>query len=310
MNAVKKRTGQWFKEWLTPHESHSHHVRRTIVRKRTRFQSALVADTYAFGRCLVLDGEMQSAQFDEFIYHEALVHPALLSHADPKSVLILGGGEGATVREILKHRSVEKIVMVDIDGEVVDFCRKHLRSWHQGSFASPRLELVVGDAATFVETDARSFDVIISDLPTPSGNGPADALYTLEFYRRLRRRLNRGGIFVLQAGSGSLLQFDLHSVIHATLRRLFKVVRPYYAYIPSFDVPWAYVVGTDASDPLLFSGARIDTMVRRRVRGRLSFYDGATHVGLFNVPKNIRSILARENRVFRKSRPIGSTKIA
>jgi spermidine synthase len=294
----------WFKEWLTPHESHAHRLRRTLVRTRTKFQNAVIADTASFGRCLILDGEMQSAAADEFIYHEALVHPALMSHPNPKSVLILGGGEGATVREILKHRTIEKIVMVDIDGAVIDFCRKHLPTWHQGCFSSKKLELVVDDAKKYVETTPRRFDVIISDLPTPTDGGPAYQLYTLEFYRTMLKRLQPGGLFVMQAGSGSLLQIEVHSVIHSTLRRLFRRVRPYYAYVPSFDVPWAYIIGTNGKDPLSFTSGQIDAMIRRRIKGPLSYYDGQTHAGLLGVPKNIRALLAREKRVITRSRSI------
>ena len=268
-----------------------------MVRKKTKFQNALIADTYSFGRVLVLDGEIQSAAADEFIYHESLVHPALLSHPDPRSVLVLGGGEGATVRELLKHRSVSDIVMVDIDGEVVDFCRKHLGAWHRGRFSSPKLKLVVDDARAYVENGGRRFDVIISDLPTPEGAGPVRKLYTIEFYRALLGRLNPGGVFVTQAGSGDFLQMDVHSVIHATARRAFKTVRPFYAHVPSFDSPWSFILGTPGTNPALMTGARVDDLLHRRVKGSLSFYDGTTHAGLFQIPKHIRALLAKEKRV-------------
>src|SRR5262245_56232574 len=120
----------WLTEWLTSFESHSHQMHRILVRKKTRFQNALVADSASFGRCLVLDGEMQSARMDEFIYHESLVHPAMATHPNPARCLILGGGEGATTREILKHKNVSKVTMADIDGEVVDFCKEHMKDWH------------------------------------------------------------------------------------------------------------------------------------------------------------------------------------
>jgi len=287
----------WFKERLTPNETRSRRVRRVVVKKRTKFQNALVADTYSFGRCLVLDGEMQSSEFDEFIYHEALVHPALLCHPNPRSVLILGGGEGATVREVLRHRSVDDVVMVDIDGEVVDFCRRHLKTWHQGSFSSSKLKVVIDDARAYVENGGRGFDVIISDLPTPATGSPVNALYTADFFRALRRRLNHGGVFVTQAGSGDFTQLEIHGRIHATLRRQFRNARPYYAHVPSFGVPWGFVVAAPVKDPLAMTSGSVDAEIRRRVKGPLSFYDGMTHQGLFNVSKNIRAILAREKRV-------------
>jgi spermidine synthase len=299
------RADYWITEWFTPHESHRHHVRRLLVNTTTRFQKAQVADTFSFGRCLILDGEMQSAELDEFIYHECLVHPGLLMHGRPRQVLILGGGEGATTREVLKHRSVERCVMVDIDGEVVRFCKKHLEPWHRGLLNHRRSQVIIGDAKKFVEESPDKFDVIISDLPTPIEAGPAYMLYTIEFYRKLVRRLNPGGLFVLQAGSGNLLQIQLHKVLYNTLRQVFARVWPYYAYVPSFDVPWAFLMcGGPASDPLRLSDGQVNARLRKQVNGPLRFYDGIAHMGLFRIPKYLRAELAAEKRVITAKRPI------
>jgi len=294
----------WFKEWFTPHESHSHRIRKLVVRTQTPFQKAVVADTYSFGRCLILDGEMQSAETDEFIYHESLVHPAMICHPDPKKILVLGGGEGATVRELLKHKTVESITMVDIDGDVIEFCKKYMGPWHQGCFNSRKLKLVVGDAKAFVETTPEKFDVVISDLPSPVENGPACQLYTLEFYRQMRSIINEGGLFVTQAGSGNILQFDLHQVLYSTLRKVFRNVRAYYAHVPSFDVPWAFLIGSDGKDPFTLNQARVEQLIKKRMRGKLSFYDGICHVGLLNIPKHIRARLRAEKRSLTKSKPL------
>jgi spermidine synthase len=294
----------WIKDRIAPHETHFHGVRRILVKKRTRYQSAVIADTHAFGRCLVLDGELQSAQADEYIYHESLVHPALLAHPKPLAVLVLGGGEGATAREILRHRSVEMTTMVDIDGEVVKFCRKHMPSWHQGSFDSERLNLVIGDAKAFIENRRDTFDVIISDLPSPAEGGPAYNLYTLEFYRTLAKRLRPGGIFVAQSASAHPLQWEVHQVLFSTLRRMFRIVRPYQAYVPSFDVPWAFLTASNSLDPGRLSPERIDGELRKRVRGDLRFYDGTTHAGLFHVPKNLRTALHAERRILTKKKRV------
>src|SRR5258706_5823694 len=187
MSTLRNKTNNshWFKEWFTPHEAHTHHFKRTIVKTQTPFQSAIVADSTSFGRCLILDGEMQSAENDEFIYHECLVHPALITHPNPKNILIMGGGEGATTREILKHKTVTRVTMVDIDGDVIEFCKKYLTSWHQGSFDHPKHRVVVDGAKKFVETTNEKFDIIISDLPSPIEAGPAYLLYTIQFYKDL-----------------------------------------------------------------------------------------------------------------------------
>src|SRR6266700_994992 len=116
----------WFTEKYTPHDLRSHKLKKVLVRAKTRFQDAMLADSYSFGRCLILNDEIQSAEKDEFIYHECLVQPAMALHPRPQDILILGGGEGATVREILRHPRVRRVTMVDIDGDVVEFCRKYL----------------------------------------------------------------------------------------------------------------------------------------------------------------------------------------
>lgn len=301
-----KKEGFWITERFTPHSEHRHHIKKHLVRTRTLFQDAQVADTYAFGRCLILDGEMQSAQSDEFVYHESLVHPALLSHPAPKDVLIMGGGEGATTREVLRHKSVRRCVMVDIDGEVVDFCKKYMRPWHQGAFEDPRSVVIIDDAKKYVEEapDA-SFDVIISDLPTPIESGPAYQLYTIEFYRVLRRKLRPGGLLVLQAASGSIPQIDVHAALYGTLRKVFERVWPFYSHVPSFDVPWAFLLcGGPSLNPLASPAGKIDRDLKARGIGSLGFYDGMTHEGLFRIPKHIRSRLASEKRVMTAKKPI------
>ena len=295
--------GDWFKERFTPHESHSHQMKRTIIQTRTKFQNAILADSHSFGRCLILDGEMQSAQLDEFIFHECLVQPAMALHPRPKEVLILGGGEGGTVREVLRHPGVERVTMVDIDGEVVDFCRHYLKEWHKGALAHPKTRLMIQDAHKFVlETDEK-FDVIIADLPTPIEGGPAYQLYTVEFYRKMVKRLRPGGIFVTQAGSGNLLQLHFHAVLANTLGKIFNVVRPYYAFVPSFDVPWAFLICSQKADPLPLAAKEVDKRLGPE-KNNLRFYDGEAHIGLFHVPKYIRAALKREKQVVSEKKPV------
>jgi len=296
-------TGEWFKERFTPHESHSHQIRKTIIQTRTKFQNAILADSYSFGRCLVLDGEMQSAQLDEFIYHECLVQPALLLHPNPKDVLILGGGEGATVREILRHPGVRRVTMVDIDGEVVDFCKQYLKEWHQGTLTHPKTRLIIDDARKFVLETEEKFDVIISDLPTPIEGGPAYQLYTVEFYRKMVKKLRPGGLFIAQAGSGSLLQLHFHAVLANTLKKVFKVVRPFYAFVPSFDVPWAFLLCSQKGDPIQLTAAAVDRRLGA-IKNKLRFYDGEAHVGLFHIPKYLRESLRREKQIISEKKPV------
>ncbi|MCX8204569.1 MAG: spermidine synthase, partial [Candidatus Nezhaarchaeota archaeon] len=172
----------YFVEHQTPNTSVVHKVKRVLYTGDTQFQHVDIIETYDFGTCLVLDGKVQSSTFDEWIYHEALVHPAMFTHPNPCRVAIIGGGEGATAREVLKHRCVEEVVMVDIDREVVELAKSRLSLIHQGSFEDHRLKLLFMDGRRFLEETQQRFDVIIIDVTDPLAGGPSYLLYTREFY--------------------------------------------------------------------------------------------------------------------------------
>ncbi|HBN8304290.1 TPA: spermidine synthase [Pseudomonas aeruginosa] len=136
-----------------PFDQYVYRLRRVLYQGRTRWQNVLIADTYNYDRVLMLDGAIQSAESDESLYHELLVQPAMLAHDEPRDVLIIGGGEGATLREVLSHASVRRAVMVDLDRELVELCREHLFQWHQGAFDDPRSELLTEDGRAYLERD-------------------------------------------------------------------------------------------------------------------------------------------------------------
>ena len=136
----------WFTDRITEHERHDHGIKKWIVRKRTRIQNIEIAELFSFGRCLIIDDDIQSCETDEFIYHEALVHPAMILHGSPAKVLILGGGEGATLREVLKYKTVAKATMVDIDRTVIDLCKEYMPRLSAGAFDDRRTELIIEDA--------------------------------------------------------------------------------------------------------------------------------------------------------------------
>jgi len=307
MNKKHKKKNLWFKEKFTEDEIHFHRLKKYIIKTKTKYQNVILADTYSFGRCLILDGEIQSAQLDEFIYHEALVHPVMVVHPEPKEILILGGGEGATLREVLKYKDIKKITIVDIDKEVIEFCKKYLKAWHQGSFDNLKVDVIIGDAREYILTTEKKFDIIISDLPSPIKKGPAYLLYTLEFYKKLIEKLNEKGIFVLQACSGNLLQIKVHSCLYNTLKIVFKYVFPYYVYVPSFDVPWAFFLCNNSINPLNFTKSEILKCLKQKMGNcfkELKFYDETTHIGLFNIPKYFRVILEKEKKIITEKAPL------
>lgn len=295
---------KWLFDYLSPDEGHIHGINTIIYSRQTRFQQMEIMDTKSYGRCLVLDGKMQSSEADEFIYHEALVHPAMLTHPNPKRIFIVGGGEGATLREVLRYKSVEYALMVDIDEEVVESCKKYLPEWHQGAFEDPRTELKFLDARKYLEETEDQYDIIIIDISEPVEEGPAYLLYTKEFYSMVHRRLTRDGIISLQAGTTSATNLLNFASVHQTLKTAFPVVRPYQAAIPSFGLPWGFTLASKVIDPQGISPEEIEERVLERVRGELRYYNGAIHKGQFLFPKHITKRLESEERVIEDNYPL------
>ncbi len=278
----------WREFDVLPGERASYEVTCVLARAQTAFQDVEIVETRSFGRALFLDGAPQSAVADEYVYHEALVHPALVSHAAPKRVLIAGGGEGATLREVLRHPGVERAVMVDIDGELVDLCREHLAEMHQGAFDNPRADVVVGDALAYLREHSEPFDAIVVDLTDPSEDGPIGELYSEDFYRLVASRLAEGGIVVLQAYTFGPGRTAWQDKIHATLSQVFPIVRRYRAEVPFFKDSWAFVTASAVRDPAALPATYVDRVLAERGVEGLRFYDGTTHLSMFALPKYAR----------------------
>jgi spermidine synthase len=268
----------------------------TLAQGRSSFQSYAIVVSPVFGKMLVLDGDTQSAALDERIYHESLVHPACVACASPQRALILGGAEGASLRELLRIAGMRKVTMVDIDGEVVAACRRFLPEWSEGAFDDPRAELIVGDAKAYVEASAEQFDVIIGDLTEPLGDSPSYGLHTASFYARIRERLAPGGVFALQASMAGPHNSATNARMIATLGFAFARVAPYAAYVPAFDTEWGFALCGDAVDPLA-SGAAQAAEAYATSLG-LRHYDGQTHARMFNLPRHLRDAYAAESRIY------------
>jgi spermidine synthase len=240
---------------------------------------------------------------DEFIYHEALVHPAMLSHPAPKSVYIAGGGEGATLREVLRYPTVEKAVMVDLDDEVVDLCRQHLPTWHRGAFKDPRTRILHEDARSVLERDNTNYDVIICDLSEPVDDGPSYMLFTQEFYALCRERLNPDGVIVTQSGCPSFVYSLCFNSVTATLQSVFSGTFPYLAFIPSFASNWGFTLAGDA--------ALLPTLTDEELHSRLSplenqlrYLDPDTLRTIFTIPKHLRETRDETSRIIRDGEPL------
>lgn len=305
-SADKIPDGNWFVEWFSKGEFHAHKISHFIASSKTKFQEVTLFDTPAFGKCLVIDAETQSTQSDEYIYHESLVCPAVIAHPSPKTALMLGGGEGATAREVLNCRAVEKAVMVDIDYHVLDFAQKHMPTWHRGSFSNPKLSLLVQNAEKFVAGTMNKFDLIYSDLPSPIEGGPAFRMYTLEFYRKLKKILNTNGVFALQSGPGTHAQLDLHAAITGTLKKVFRSVESCVSYIPGYDMPWAFSIASDKTD-LNFTrreNREMDSAIEKKFFRKPKFIDAVTIKGIFNLPLPLREKIRTSKKTITLKKPL------
>ena len=286
---------KWLIEKTSPATAHMFGIESYIKNYKTAYQQVEIAESSFYGRLLILDGKIQSAEYDEYIYHEALVHPAMLMCPAPRRVLVTGGGEGATLREIFKHPAVEKVVMVDLDREVVELCKEYLTKWHQGSFEDKRLELLFMDARQYLEETDQVFDVIVSDIPEPVEEGPAVKLFTRQYYGLIKKRLATDGIISLQAGDCGLPFIEVHSAINHTLRQEMPFVQSYKAFIPSFNTDWGFILAAPC-DKNLAGKEEFNAKIKER-RLELQYFDGETAVGMFSLPRDIRQILASEKAV-------------
>ncbi len=251
---------------------------------RTDYQNVDCFYNRSLGKLLFLDEKIQSAQVDEYIYHESLVHPALITHPEPRRVLILGGGEGATLREVLRHSTIEKVTMVDIDKKLVELCQEYLPEWSDGAFSSPKTDLVIGDARRFVEETQQKYDIVISDLTEPLEKGPSVYLFTEEFFTRVFKILEEKGMFVLQAGSTDPVYSQFYCSLAKTLERAFPLVRPYWTFVLSFAQPWGFILASRSEDPLKLAEDEIAAVIRSRKIRKLKFYHSGIHQSYFALP--------------------------
>ena len=272
---------------------------------KSKYQSIEVLENECFGRCLVLDGKTQSAQLDEFIYHQSLVQPTMVAHPKPEKVFIGGGGEGATAREVLRHNTVKQVTMVDLDQEVVEICQKYLPEHHQGAFEDSRLILKFEDAYEYLQNIEEQFDVIVLDLCDPMDNGPAYLLYTLDFYSMIRDRLTPGGLLVTQSGPASLINHkEVFTAINHTLNQVFPTVAPYSTHVQSFGETWGFNVASLGENPADLTPDEVNDRLSTRGVSNMDYYDGVTNQSMFALPAYLRAGIAGENRIITTENPL------
>ena len=264
-------------------------VEKVVARQRTAFQDLVIFDSARFGRALALDTIVQVTEADEFYYHEMLVHVPLLAHGAARRVLVIGGGDGGAIREVLKH-PVEEVVMVELDRQVTDLCRAHLPTINAGAFDDPRLELRFEDGVDYVARCERRFDVILIDSTDPIP-GPGEVLFSEPFYRGCRRILAPGGILISQFG----VPFLYPEAVRAACRRLagsFADATLYVVTVPVF-VGGYMAFGWASDDPGLRNLPE-DILAERLAASGIEarFYTPAFHRAAFVLPRPIGDLLS------------------
>ncbi|MCL2220240.1 MAG: polyamine aminopropyltransferase [Chitinispirillia bacterium] len=294
MNRVKRRRRLYY-EALNPDFGYFYTVRKTLRKASTKYQKIELIDTDEFGTVLLLDDITQTAEKNDFMYHEPMVHPALCSHPKPQSVLVVGGGDGGIIREVLKYSTVKRVELAELDEGVVRFSRKYLGSVNGDCFEDPRVNVNITDGRKYTEEHPGEFDVVIMDMTDPFG--PSELLYTREFYRLARRSMrDRAGIFVMHTES-PVARPAAFACIQKTLSSVFKCVNPHYMYIQMYAVLWSVTAASDMVDLSALKPAAVDKkLAKYGIRG-LKMYNGATQAAMLTPYPYISEILSGPARV-------------
>ncbi len=261
---------------------------RRLAAADTPWQRIEVWDTPQLGCLFTLDGRPMTSAGDEFIYHECMTHPAALTHPAPRAALVLGGGDGGAARQLLRHPGIARIVVAELDPDVVRLTGDYLPEVRGDAFEDPRVELVIGDAAAFVASTQERFDLVVFDLTPP--DSPAAGLYTPEFYAALKRVMSADALVSLHLGS-PFHHPERVAALLAGLRRAFAVVRPLAAYVPLYGSLWLMAIASDTLDPGSAGLARLEARMAERQLEGLRYYDVKLHATLLEVPLTARDKL-------------------
>lgn len=276
-------------ERLNPTFGYFYKAGKTLHRGKTKWQEMEIIESEEFGNVLLLDGVTQVTSKNEFLYHEPMVHPALCSHPNPKDVLIIGAGDGGILREVLKH-PVNKAVMAELDGGVVEFCEELMPEINDGAFADKRYRLEVGDGRKFVETTDEKFDAVIMDMTDPFG--PSVMLYTKEFFQHVKSTFKDDrGLFVMHTES-PISRPNTFKQCHRTLSEVFKFRRTFYLYIHMYAVLWSITVCSDTIDAAEIPAGEIAKRLKARGISGLKAYSPTTHHSMLGEFPFIGELLA------------------
>jgi spermidine synthase len=277
----------WVRERFLDRFEQGYKVSETLHFSQSEFQEISIVTTEALGRMLLLDGMIMTTERDEFIYHELITHIPLLAHPVPKKVLVIGGGDGGTIREVLKHPSVEKAVLCEIDGDVIDVCKKYLPTI-AGKLDDPRVEIVVRDGAAYIAEHKNEFDAILIDSTDPIG--PGEKLFTKEFYEGVKAALTENGVMACQSESPVAVPDECRR-INSLLRSVFPYVQTYAACVPTYPSgQWSWTFCSKGNRPL----DSINEDVAMKIAAQARYYNREVHQAVFALPNYMREIFNPE----------------
>lgn len=271
----------WYTEKQTESFGITAKITKTYVDEQTEFQQLDMIETEEFGTMLVLDGMVMTTVKDEFVYHEMVAHPILFTHPNPEHVLVVGGGDGGVIREIMKHPKVKKAVLVDIDGKVIEYSKKYLPTI-ACELENPRVEVIVNDGFMHIHDHKNTYDVIMVDSTEPVG--PAANLFTRGFYQGIYEALKEDGIFVAQTDN-PWFKADLIQTVNRDVKEVFPIVRVYGANIPTYPSGlWTFTMGSKKYDPL-----EVDTDAIPELDTK--YYTARLHKSAFVLPKFVEDLV-------------------
>ncbi|NPA62587.1 MAG: spermidine synthase [Methanococci archaeon] len=266
----------WFTEYHNNNVALSVRIKDILYREKSEFQEIEIVDSYDFGKVLILDNTFQTTERDEFIYHELISHIPLFTHPNPKRVLVIGGGDGGTVREVVKHDSVEVVDFVELDEKVIEACKKYMPKL-SCEIENEKVNVLITDGIKYVAETENKYDVIIVDCPDPVG--PAKGLFEKEFYKNVFKCLNDDGIMVQQSES-PLYNLDLIQNICKYLKEAgFEIIRPYTYPMPTYPSGfWSFTLASKKHDPLKTDEKKIKEKLKDI---KTKYYDEEVHKGIF-----------------------------
>ena len=293
--------GIWYAEHDSVDGTHYYAVCSVLFDGQTAHHDVKILVTEEWGKTLILNGGIQSTEYDEAVVHEAIVHPAMITHPDPKKILILGSDDGAVLREVLAHRTVNGVTMAGVDEDFVDICAEYLPEWSEGCLDLPNVAFEFEESWDYLEDTDGKFDVIFADLSAYDEDDADVDLTESGFYRLIHSRLEADGILVAHGLDFDVSDAGPYRACKGAIEEVFPIVANYMAHVPSFRGETMFLIASNGPDQSALSRSDIAVLLSERgsnedhdLASRLRFYDADAHTRMFSLPKNYKTALGEK----------------